>query len=81
MPPNHPSASSVELALLTNDEFAARWTALVGEPPAIMLQDRAQMVRLLVESMAAEASPILESASGTGRPRKGGAMGTRPSCR
>jgi len=81
MPPNHPSASSVELALLTNDEFAARWTALVGEPPAIMLQDRAQMVRLLVESMADEASPNLERASGTGRPRKGGAMGTRPSCR
>lgn len=44
--------SPAELTLLTDEEFAARWRDLVGELPAIMLSDRADMIRLLVRSMA-----------------------------
>ncbi len=48
-----PSASlSTELTLLTDEEFSDRWRALVGEPPAIMLPDRTEMIQLLVERMA-----------------------------
>lgn len=47
-----PLPSSAELTLLTNEEFAFQWRVLVGEPPAIMLSDRAEMIRLLVRSMA-----------------------------
>lgn len=47
-----PEPLPAELTLLTDEEFAARWCALVGEPPAVMLPDRAEMIQLLVESMA-----------------------------
>ena len=39
-----------DLNLLSTHEFVVRWCMLVGEPPAVMLEDRAEMVRLLVES-------------------------------
>lgn len=32
-------------------EFIRRWKALVGELPATMLEDRSEMIRVLVESM------------------------------
>ena len=35
--------------------FVAAWKALVGEPPASMLENRSEMIRLLVAS-----SPIAE---------------------
>lgn len=44
------------LALLSRAEFVARWRSIVGEPPAIMLDCRREMIRLLVES-ASLASP------------------------
>lgn len=47
-----PFPSPADLSRLSNEEFTARWRALIGEPPSILLQDRAEMVRLLVESMA-----------------------------
>lgn len=43
--------SPADLSILSNEEFAACWRALIGEPPAILLQDRAEMVRLLMESL------------------------------
>lgn len=49
--------SSAKLALLTNEEFAAQWCVLVGEPPAAMLPDRAEMIRLLVESVTPAQRP------------------------
>lgn len=52
-----PAPSPAELALMTDEQFTARWRELVGEPPAILLQDRVQMTRLLVESMALLRSP------------------------
>ncbi|UYW27331.1 hypothetical protein [Methylorubrum extorquens] len=38
------------LADLPQAEFVARWRSLVGEPPAIMLESRSEMIRLLVDS-------------------------------
>lgn len=55
-----PSAHlSAELTLLNDEEFSDRWRALVGEPPAIMLPDRAEMIQLLVESVAS-AHPVAD---------------------
>ncbi|GLS71736.1 hypothetical protein [Methylobacterium tardum] len=36
---------------LPQPEFVAAWKALVGEPPAAMLDSRSDMIRLLVESI------------------------------
>jgi hypothetical protein len=32
-------------------EFVAAWEALVGEPPATMLDSRSEMIRILVKSV------------------------------
>lgn len=32
-------------------EFVAVWRSLVGEPPAMMLESRSEMIRLLVDSI------------------------------
>lgn len=49
--------SPANLALLTNEEFVAQWRVLVGEPPAAMLPDRAEMIRLLVGSVTPAQPP------------------------
>lgn len=36
---------------ISEGEFVKRWKALVGEPPAVMLSSRADMVKVLVESV------------------------------
>lgn len=54
---------SAELTLLTDEEFAARWRALVGELPVVMLPDRAEMIELLVESMAPAQGPLKADAT------------------
>ena len=38
------------LAQISQSEFIAGWKALVGEPPAAMLDSRSEMIRVLVES-------------------------------
>ncbi|MCJ2092086.1 MULTISPECIES: hypothetical protein [unclassified Methylobacterium] len=38
------------LTQMSHPEFIAGWKALVGEPPAAMLEDRSEMIRVLVES-------------------------------
>ncbi len=39
---------------LTSEEFSKRWKGLVGEPPSAMLDDRSQMLAILVESVPVE---------------------------
>lgn len=50
------------LADLPQAEFVARWRSLVGEPPAIMLESRSEMIRLLVDSTKAAPSRFDERA-------------------
>lgn len=38
------------LTQMSRSEFVAGWKALVGEPPATMLEDRSEMIRVLLES-------------------------------
>ena len=53
VPTLSPAIAQDGIAVLSREEFIARWHSIVGEPPAIMLECRAAMIRLLVE-----ASPI-----------------------
>ena len=39
------------LEAMPQGEFVRGWKAIVGEPPAIMLDSRTDMVRVLVESV------------------------------
>jgi len=39
------------LAHLTDAEFISHWRAIVGEPPSIMLESRAEMISILDEGM------------------------------
>jgi hypothetical protein len=49
--PNEPVCQSADmLTHMSKAEFAAAWKVLVGEPPATMLKDRSEMIRVLVES-------------------------------
>ncbi|GJE69881.1 hypothetical protein [Methylorubrum podarium] len=48
------------LAHLPVTTFVAGWRALVGEPPAVMLENRSEMIRLLVESSPADPAQIDE---------------------
>jgi hypothetical protein len=41
--------SSARLAHLTNDRFVENWTRLFGEPPAALLEDRQEMLKIAVE--------------------------------
>lgn len=50
MPNDARSPASDTLAHIPPGDFVARWRFLVGEPPAIMLESRSAMIRLLVES-------------------------------
>jgi hypothetical protein len=45
------------LARMPPAEFVARWRALTGEPPAVMLDDRFQMLVLLVKGVPAAPFP------------------------
>ena len=38
------------LAQMPGPRFIAGWKAMVGEPPATMLEDRSEMIRVLAES-------------------------------
>jgi hypothetical protein len=42
-------------------DFIARWRALTGEPPAIMLDCRSEMLALLVSSMPVAALQLCDS--------------------
>ena len=53
------------LAHVPQPKFAAAWTALVGEPPALMLESRSEMIRLLVGSVPV-AQPAERNAIGGG---------------
>lgn len=42
--------ASDALTQLSEAEFVSHWRSIVGEPPAIMLESRSEMMQLLVES-------------------------------
>ena len=50
--------SGVDLTLISEAEFVVRWRSMVGEPPAAMLNCRADMIRLLVQSVPV-ARPVI----------------------
>jgi hypothetical protein len=56
------SQSEDTLAHISHDKFLAAWEAMVGEPPAMMLESRSAMIRVLLES-----APIAAE-GGAGRP-------------
>lgn len=39
-----------DLKALSEGDFVNGWTQIVGEPPAVMLPDRREMIELLVEA-------------------------------
>lgn len=43
------------LGELTDADFVARWREIVGEPPSIMLDDRREMIAILVAASEAPA--------------------------
>jgi hypothetical protein len=47
-PPMSPDEDA--LTHISQPAFVAGWAALVGEPPAMMLENRSEMIRVLVES-------------------------------
>ncbi|GJD47287.1 hypothetical protein AFCDBAGC_5180 [Methylobacterium cerastii] len=49
--PKPSSAKEDSLDDMSEREFLDAWKAIVGEPPAIMLSSRAEMVRVLAESV------------------------------
>ena len=48
------SQSEDTLARMSQLEFIAAWKAMVGEPPAMMLSSRSEMIWLLVDSTSIE---------------------------
>jgi hypothetical protein len=50
-PPNPTAVNPDPLDAMPEREFVKRWKAIVGEPPAIMLDSRSDMVKVLVESV------------------------------
>ncbi|MBX9934399.1 MAG: hypothetical protein K2Y56_23275 [Methylobacterium sp.] len=46
------------LELMPLADFVSAWRAMVGEPPAVMLKSRSEMIRLLVESVPAAQSKM-----------------------
>jgi hypothetical protein len=50
--PTEPVYQSEDALLyMSQVEFIAAWAAMVGEPPAIMLESRSEMIQVLVESV------------------------------
>lgn len=56
------------LADISRSEFVAAWKALVGEPPATMLANRSEMIRILVDSTPIAGPPEM---NGSGRDDRG----------
>lgn len=51
----HKSFTGDSLKELTDADFVARWREIVGEPPSIMLDDRREMIAILVAASGAPA--------------------------
>jgi hypothetical protein len=50
--------SSARLARLTNDAFIRNWTCLFGEPPAALLDDRREMLNIVVRTVPVLSYPL-----------------------
>ncbi|MET3864525.1 hypothetical protein ABIC20_001834 [Methylobacterium radiotolerans] len=48
---DHPATDQDTLAELPAGDFVRRWRQITGEPPAILLNSRSEMIALLVESV------------------------------
>lgn len=48
---DHPATEQDALAELPAGDFVRRWRQITGEPPAILLSSRSEMIALLVESV------------------------------
>ncbi|MGU3542006.1 hypothetical protein [Methylobacterium sp. A52T] len=48
---DHPATEQDALAELPAGDFVRRWRQITGEPPAILLNSRSEMIALLVESV------------------------------
>ncbi len=48
---DHPATDQDALAELPAGDFVRRWRQITGEPPAILLNSRSEMIALLVESV------------------------------
>lgn len=50
--PTQPMSTSEDaLTDILQPAFVAGWAALVGEPPAMMLENRSEIIRVLVDSV------------------------------
>ena len=49
------SLAGDRLRELTDADFIARWSEIVGEPPSVMLDDRREMIAILVAASGAPA--------------------------
>lgn len=65
-----PPASDT-LAHIPPEEFIAAWRTIVGEPPAVLLPSRSEMIRILVESMPVASARIDEPAPCASQQRSG----------
>lgn len=54
--------ASDALTQLSEAEFVSHWRSIVGEPPAIMLESRSEMIQVLVESAPAVPQQLDEQA-------------------
>lgn len=58
MTSNRQAARTADLDALSDEQFISGWRRIVGEPPAILLEDRREMIAHLVRSIpAAEDAP------------------------
>lgn len=63
---NETGPSALEaLARLSQAEFVSHWRSIIGEPPAIMLESRSEMIQLLIESPPAATSDLNELSVGS----------------
>jgi hypothetical protein len=71
MPNDARSPASDTLAHIPPADFVAAWRTIVGEPPAVLLPSRSEMIRILVESMPVASARIDEPAPCASQQRSG----------
>jgi hypothetical protein len=67
--------ADLDLRLISDAEFISGWQRIVGEPPAAMLDDRREMIALLVDSVGVAGWPLRPATHA--RPRSTGPANRR----
>jgi len=62
MPNDARSPAFDSLAPIPPADFVAAWRTIVGEPPAVLLPSRSEMIRILFKSMPVASARIDEPA-------------------